>query len=214
MIRAIIAFAAVLSASGLPRVVLADQAPTIEQIYSEASAGNLAEAERMIETVLKDHPNSPKAHYFAAQIYSKARKLERASPELAVSANLDPGLSFATPRATQKLNMELAGDGDASPKKSVACPDEKASSALASGGVASGTPYPTSCVSIDGVRVPVLPAVAVVTIRPRDFRDLQERVSPLSGDSRSDIRSVTIHAQSMSGGRVCGVATEKALLLT
>jgi hypothetical protein len=42
---------------------LANPDPTVHQIYEAASSGHLDQAQQMMDEVLRDHPNSAKAHY-------------------------------------------------------------------------------------------------------------------------------------------------------
>src|SRR6185369_286045 len=69
--------------------------PTSEQIYQAAQSGHLAQAEQMIEQVLRDHPKSARAHYVAAEVYAKEGHLPAARRELATAQELAPGLPFA-----------------------------------------------------------------------------------------------------------------------
>jgi len=45
---------------------LADTDPTVHQIYEAASSGHLDQAQQMMDQVLRDHPESAKAHYVQA----------------------------------------------------------------------------------------------------------------------------------------------------
>ena len=49
-------------------VALADESPTLDQVYQAAHAGRMEEAERMMDKVLKEHPNSAKAHFVEAEL--------------------------------------------------------------------------------------------------------------------------------------------------
>src|ERR1700738_547402 len=81
--------------------------PTMNQIYDEAKAGHLDQAQRMITQVLADHPNSAKAHYVQAELYAREGKTSPARSELATAEQLKPGLPFANPRAVQELKAQL-----------------------------------------------------------------------------------------------------------
>src|ERR1700744_5976038 len=70
---------------------------TVDQVYQAARAGNLAEAQQLMDQVLKDHPNSAKAHYVEAEISAKARNFGRGREELATAQRLDPSGAFAKP---------------------------------------------------------------------------------------------------------------------
>ena len=58
----------------------------------------------MINQVLMDHPRSAKAHFVAAELASRAGKLNVARGQLQQAEQLDPGLHFASPQA---LKAEL-----------------------------------------------------------------------------------------------------------
>src|SRR6185312_3135309 len=68
---------------------------------------NLAGARQMIAQVLRDHPQSGQAHYVAAQIDARAGNLGLARQELHTAQSLEPGLSFANPRAVRQLQQQL-----------------------------------------------------------------------------------------------------------
>jgi uncharacterized protein len=95
--------------------VLAANDPTIAQVYEAARTGHLEEAQQMMSQVLKDHPQSAKAHYVAAEIYAKGGNSARALKELDTAQTLAPGLPFATPEAVQGLQDELA-QGQSAPR--------------------------------------------------------------------------------------------------
>jgi uncharacterized protein len=85
------------AASGL--VLAAGPDPTPHQIYQAAQAGQLGQAERMLNQVLADHPRSGEAHWVAAEIYARAGDFPRARAELATAETLEPGLPFVRNRA-------------------------------------------------------------------------------------------------------------------
>jgi hypothetical protein len=82
--------------------------PTLHEVYQAAEAGNYREAQAMMDQVLRDHPNSAKAHFVEAELLAKQGRLASAQAELATAERLDPGLSFASPRAVQELKARLA----------------------------------------------------------------------------------------------------------
>ena len=100
MLAASVAFAA---------PVFADNDPTVQQIYEEAKAGHLGQAQTMIDQVLRDHPTSSKAHYIAAEIAAKRGNLSLAREELKEAQTLDPGLTKENPQAVRALKAELGG---------------------------------------------------------------------------------------------------------
>jgi Tfp pilus assembly protein PilF len=56
-------------------LALADNAPTLHEVYQATQAGRLEEARSMMNKVLKEHPNSGKAHYVEAEILAKQGEL-------------------------------------------------------------------------------------------------------------------------------------------
>lgn len=82
--------------------------PTIQQVYEQANAGHLAQAQQMMTTVLRDHPNSGKAHFVEAELLARQGRLSNAQNELASAERLEPGLPFAKPAAVQELKSLLA----------------------------------------------------------------------------------------------------------
>ena len=73
--------------------------PTPHQIYQAAEAGQLGQAEQMLNQVLADHPRSGEAHWVAAEIYARAGDFARARAELLTAQTLEPGLPFVRNRA-------------------------------------------------------------------------------------------------------------------
>jgi hypothetical protein len=86
----------------------ADSDPSMSQVYDAARTGHLAEAQQMMNQVLRDHPQSAKAHYVAAEVDAKAGNLSAASQELNTAQALEPGLTFAQPGAVAALRGEIA----------------------------------------------------------------------------------------------------------
>jgi uncharacterized protein len=86
---------------------LADADPTVQQIYAAATAGHLDQAQQMIDQVLRDHPNSAKAHYVQAELYAREGNPGLARTELARAEQLKPGLPDENPRSVQELKSEL-----------------------------------------------------------------------------------------------------------
>ena len=92
---------------GFAAPVNADSDATLQQIYDQARTGHLDQARQMINQVLMDHPRSAKAHFVAAELASRAGKLNVARGQLQQAEQLDPGLHFASPQAVQALKAEL-----------------------------------------------------------------------------------------------------------
>lgn len=88
--------------------VLAASDPSIDQVYQAAQAGRLDQAQQMMDQVLRDHPNSAKAHYVEAEVAARAGNVGRARQELATAQRIDPSGSFANAGSLAALQRELA----------------------------------------------------------------------------------------------------------
>ena len=86
----------------------ADNSPTLDQVYQAAHAGRLDEAQRMMDVVLKAHPNSAKAHFVEAELLAKQGQMGAANEELNQAQRLKPDLTFASPQAVQDLKNRIA----------------------------------------------------------------------------------------------------------
>jgi uncharacterized protein len=82
--------------------------PTLHQVYQAVEAGRLNEAQGMMDKVLRDHPNSAKAHFVEAEILAKQGNRAGASAELGTAERLAPGLPFAKPEAVENLRQRIA----------------------------------------------------------------------------------------------------------
>ena len=82
---------------------------TIKQVYQAAESGKFIEAQAMMDKVLREHPNSGKAHFIEAELLARQGKFTEARTELANAERLAPGLPFAKPEAVQKLRTVVAG---------------------------------------------------------------------------------------------------------
>jgi hypothetical protein len=82
--------------------------PTVDEVYQAARAGHLDQAQQLMDQVLKDHPNSAKAHYVEAELSARAGNFGRAREELGTAQRLDPGGGFAKPESLAALQRELA----------------------------------------------------------------------------------------------------------
>ena len=87
---------------------LADDSPTLDQVYQAAHAGRMDEAQRMMGKVLKEHPNSAKAHFVEAELLARQGQMSNADEELKNAERLKPDLSFAKPQAVQELRNQIA----------------------------------------------------------------------------------------------------------
>jgi len=102
----LVAAALTLGMAGVPALA-ADADPSVQQIYEAARTGHLDQAQQMIDQVLRDHPQSSKAHYVQAELYAREGNLGLARSELARAEQLDPGLTKENPRAVQELKAQL-----------------------------------------------------------------------------------------------------------
>ena len=86
---------------------LAEEDASMHEVYLAAQAGKFDEAQAMMDKVLKDHPNSAKAHFVEAELLSKQDKLSAAQTELDTAEKLQPGLAFVKPETLQNLKSRL-----------------------------------------------------------------------------------------------------------
>jgi uncharacterized protein len=86
---------------------LAADDPTVNQIYEAAAAGHLDQAQQMMDQVLRDHPESAKAHYVQAELYAKEHQFSQARSELSRAEQLSPGLPKENPQSVRALKAEL-----------------------------------------------------------------------------------------------------------
>jgi len=91
--------------------VLADADPTVHQIYEAAESGHLDQAQQMIGQVLRDHPNSAKAHYVQSELFAREGKLGLARAELDLAEQIEPGLPKENPRSVAELKDQLGRTG-------------------------------------------------------------------------------------------------------
>jgi hypothetical protein len=85
----------------------ADTDPTVHQIYEAAASGHLDQAQQMMDQVLKDHPNSARAHYVQSELYAREGRLDLARTELERAEQLEPGLPKEKPRSVAELKSQL-----------------------------------------------------------------------------------------------------------
>lgn len=81
---------------------------TLDQVYQAARAGNYGAAQSMMDQVLRDHPDSAKAHFVEAELLARQGRLANAQSELATAERLKPGLPFANAGAVSELRARLA----------------------------------------------------------------------------------------------------------
>jgi len=85
--------------------------PTLHEVYQAAEAGRLSDALKMMSDVLRDHPNSAKAHFVEAELLAKDGRATEARSELETAERLAPGLPFASDKAKTALRARLSGNG-------------------------------------------------------------------------------------------------------
>lgn len=101
------------SALALAGPVIAAADPTMHEVYLAAEAGKFTEAQAMMDKVLKDHPNSAKAHFVEAELLAKQGKMSAAGAELSNAERLAPGLPFAKAGAVEKLRTLISSPAPA-----------------------------------------------------------------------------------------------------
>jgi hypothetical protein len=87
-----------------------------------AEAGKFDEAQAMMDKVLRDHPNSAKAHFVEAELLAKQGRLSNAEAELNTAQRLAPGLPFAKPASVQNLQARIAASHNAAPVRNAYTP--------------------------------------------------------------------------------------------
>ena len=80
---------------------------SLHEVYQAAEGGNLKKAQSLMDQVLRDHPNSAKAHFVEAELLVKEGRLEMAKTELNTAERLAPGLPFAKPESVQAMKHQL-----------------------------------------------------------------------------------------------------------
>ena len=80
---------------------------TKDEVYQKAKSGDIDGALALMAPVLKDHPDSAKAHYIEAELLAKANRLDEARTELAKAKSLAPGLPGVNSRAVRELEAKL-----------------------------------------------------------------------------------------------------------
>jgi tetratricopeptide (TPR) repeat protein len=70
--------------------------PSPKDISAAVEAGDLARAETMLHEVLKEKPNSAKAHYELGEVLARAKRYDEALAQLNQARAIDPALKFAS----------------------------------------------------------------------------------------------------------------------
>lgn len=100
-------FAVALLCSSAAPALAADA--TIQQVYDAAKSGDTDGALAMMAPVLKDHPDSAKAHYVEAELLARANRLGEARTELAKARSLAPALPGISSHSVRELDAKLNG---------------------------------------------------------------------------------------------------------
>jgi tetratricopeptide (TPR) repeat protein len=82
-------------------------APAVKDIEAVIQRGDFAAAEQMLDEVLREKPESAKAHYFQAQVQARRLDYRSALAHLEQARALDPKLAFAVPEKFNALWAEL-----------------------------------------------------------------------------------------------------------
>ncbi len=98
-----------LAASALAFVPMSQAAdPSLHEVYQAVHDGRLSDAQSMMTKVLRDRPDSAKAHYVEAEVLVRMDRAVDARAELETAERLAPGLSFAKPEAVRDLRGLIA----------------------------------------------------------------------------------------------------------
>ncbi len=101
-----------------PGIAMAQDA-SIDQVYQAVRAGHYAEAQGMMDKVLRDHPNSAKAHYVEAELMAREGNLQGAQGELAHADQIDPSHAYAKPESIAELRSQIAAGNRVAPARAV-----------------------------------------------------------------------------------------------
>lgn len=94
---------ATLSAIMLPTIAMAEITPN--DIAEKMKVGDVLSAEFLTKQLIKEHPDSAKAHYYMGQILATEGDYKGGYSELKKSAELDKSLSFAS--SPDKFRQEM-----------------------------------------------------------------------------------------------------------
>ena len=93
---------------------------SLQQVHDAAAGGQMDKALAMMAQVLKDHPNSAKAHYVEAELLAHQGNIAEARKQFTTAENLAPGLPFAKPQSVSALRAQLSGRAGAATVGNVA----------------------------------------------------------------------------------------------
>lgn len=145
------------------QAAFAANVPTLDQVREAAQGGRLNDAHSMMQQVLKEHPNSAKAHFVDAEILAKMGRMSDARGELHTAERLQPGLTGENPESVQKLKA-MVGEGSS------------ALTAVSTSGPASHSGFPWSLVIL------AIAAIAVIALIMRAFARPSAAPAPYAGN--------------------------------
>lgn len=143
----------------LTGMALAQGEPTLQEIYGAAQSGQLDKAKQMTRQVLRDHPNSAKAHFVMAELEAREGNTAQARQELATAESLAPGLPFARPEAVQALRTRVATSAGARSAESGLRSPAQAATTPAARETAPAPSFPWGMVLLGAVAVAVIATV-------------------------------------------------------
>jgi len=150
--------------------------PTPQDIEAAVNSGKLAQAESMLREVIKEKPNSAKAHYELGQVLARETRYAEAQTELVRAKEIDPSMKFAQSadkynEVFNKVTQQLA----AAPSKTA--PQQGAQSASPAAAGSSAAPLPMSYVWMG---IGALGLIAFLIYRNRPQANLATSAAPAS----------------------------------
>ena len=109
--KSLLSATALMLAFSISAPIYAAEEASMHEVYRAAESGRMAEAQAMMDKVLRDHPESARAHYVEAELLAKQGKMSAAADELSTAEHLQPGLPFAKASSVQELKSVIAHGG-------------------------------------------------------------------------------------------------------
>ena len=103
--------------------------PSPKDITAAVEAGDLARAETLLHEVLKEKPNSAKAHYELGEVLARAKRYDEALAELNQARAIDPALKFASSPEKFSQTLDKVNAAAAAAKTSAPSPSLKPATA-------------------------------------------------------------------------------------
>lgn len=94
--------------------------PSPKDISAAVEAGDLARAETLLHEVLKEKPNSAKAHYELGEVLARAKRYDEALAQLNQARAIDPALKFASSPEKFTQTLDKVGAAAAAAKAAAA----------------------------------------------------------------------------------------------